>query len=240
MNWKTYRDALMFDEEVDEGEDEENGGTPDPETEEESTDIDKLRSTYDSKLAEMEKELKKFREDSSKSTTQSQAQTAYNTALQEVYGLVNKAKTETDKAKALDTLLEALNGFAPRYGQFVSGYTTSQLSLREAQAERFAMQLQHENGGTVEAYKARLLDGNPNQDQMKYRFLEIQVEGQSNKKRKPKDAQPTGKIDRGSGGAARTNVLREMEDIDLSTPEGQAEWKAKSPGFRRKLEPATR
>jgi hypothetical protein len=236
MNWKLYAEALRFAEEADEdadNPDDESGGEGGDEGE---SDVDKLKSSYDTKIAELSKKLKDMEDKASEADFSTQSAQAYQTAVNEVNGLISRAKTETDKAKALDLVLNALPTLATAYGNSRHGFVQTQSLLKAEKAERLASQLQFAHGGDVASYKARLMEAKT-QDEMQVKYMQIDLEVAKGGKGKKADNNRGGpRIDGGGrGGPARTNVLKEMQDIDVSTPEGQEEWRKKSSGFRRKL-----
>lgn len=239
MNYKLYEtdDILMFAEEGEEEEGDVGGGGE--EDEDEPSDVDKLRSTYDSKLAALQKELDEFKSKAEKSSTDSESRKAYLDAYKAVDDLMVEAKNATDKAKALDALLVHLPNIAHAYGVANQGFVSNYTKFKSAQAERLAFELKSEYGGSIDSYKARLMEAQ-NEADMRVRFYEIEREASKAPKKRNSDREDRPRIDRGGGSASRTNVLREMEDIDLSTPEGQKQWQEKRGSFRKKLESAAR
>lgn len=243
MNWKMYdRDILMFAEEGDEGDsDEPAGGGPEPDSEE--SDIDKLRSQYDSEMAALRKELKELKDAKGTDDYQSQTDREYAAAQSYVNTLVKKLDEEKDPAKAVLLAKQLLqNDIGRNYGLAYAQSKVNDTKLRNAQAERYAIELTGEFGGSVASHKAQLLEAKTEAD-MRASFLELRLS--LGKEKKPKGSKSDStesrpRIDRGGGGAARTNILSEMEDIDLSTPEGQKKWQEKRGEFRRKLDAVSR
>jgi hypothetical protein len=230
MNWKTYRDALMFAEDSDsDGDDDEQPKGGDGGKDDEG-DVDKLRATYDSQIAELNKKLKEMEEKSSEGNFDS----VYTAAAGEVGGLLTRINAEKDAAKALEAIKAALPGLGTKYGQSRFAEAKLQSKLKSAQADRFATQLQFESGGDVNTYRTRLLEAK-NEDQMEVIFQKIQIEVAKEGKPKGKPQSNAPRVDRGSGSASRTNVLDEMADIDLSTPEGQKQWEEKRKSFKAKI-----
>lgn len=238
MNWKLYNEALMFAEESDESDEPEEEFSGGGEESEES-DIDKLRSTYDATIADLRKELKALKEQSDKDSTDSVWNTAYANAKREVDGFLEKLSSEKDPAKAVEYAKSALAYLAPKYGSYAASNVKTDLMYKNAEAERFAYMLKAEVGGDTNSHKAALMDSKTI-DEMRLKFERMQFE-LSKKQTKRESRNPDApRIDRGRGGAARTNVLREMEDIDLSTPEGRKQWQEKRSQFQRKLSSASR
>lgn len=245
MNWKLYahENALKFAEESDEPEDENPGGSggDDGESDQE-TDINKLRSSYDSQIAELNRKIAEFQKKAEEQSSTSVWSTEYNRAKQEIDGYLANLGQEKDPAKALEYARGVLQYIAPRYGSFAANSVQSDQMYKNAEAERYAFMLKAEVGGDVNSHKAQLLQAKTI-DEMTLKFERMQLE--LAKERKPRrDSNSSNspnppRIDRGGGGASRTNVLREMEDIDLSTPEGQKKWQDSRSSFRRKIE-ATR
>lgn len=238
MLFKTYdRDFLMFAEEGDEDVDEQpSGGGGD----DEESDIDKLRSSYDTEIAALKKELAALKSSKDTEDIDSISQREYAAAIGYVNGLVRKLDEEKDTAKAVALAKSLISDLGNKYGQSWSAFKANDTKLRNAMAESYAAQLSSEFGGSVASHKAQLLEAKT-EDAMRTKFFELSLNLGKEKKPKGKAADESKpRIDRGKGGSAHTNVLTEMEDIDLSTPEGQKKWQEKRNEFKRKLEPASR
>lgn len=210
------------------------------------TEIDKLRSEYDSQLAELRKQLKDATEKLDGSARETEAQVAQRRAAEAVANRVKEidAETDADKALALSRkLIDDLNG---EYVTRVGTVATLDGQVKTLMAEKLALSIQFEHGGDVDTYKTRLLRKNTRETmEAEARLIELEVKAGGNGGRKSGgDNGGSGgdnnrrQVDGGRGNASRTNILTEMADIDVTTPEGMAAWREKRAGFKKRIEAA--
>lgn len=231
MNWKLRTgDFLRFadDDGGDSGDDNQPGGGG---AEPQKSDIDKLRSEYDTKVAALEKQLKALAEETSKSSSETESKTVYNNAAQEVAVLLKELDTHKEPAAALAKARATIESLGHHYATQKSEVHKVQSMYKDARAEAFAASIQFESGGDVNTYKAQLMKAKT-LPEMELMAANLRLEVGSKKKT---SSTPLPKPDGGSGIPARTNVLKAMEDIDISTPEGRKQWEENRNKFRKAI-----
>jgi hypothetical protein len=211
-------------------------GTPKGKSGGGTSDIDKLKSVYDKRESELQGQL-----------------TTLNARLKEIEAersqdvIISRVKAEFDqidfenKDGALEKLTELINR--------VTNSLSRSESLRAADAEYaqtqavnyYALKLVTEHGGEFETYrreleKAKTLDAL----ELAHGKLELQVMREAGDKPGNGSANGNGpgqrqSVDEGRGGAVTSSLLKEMDDIDVTTPEGQRLWEEKEASFEKRL-----
>lgn len=202
------------------------------------SDLDKLRSEKDGEIARLQASL-----------------TENADKLRDLQALINRGKAVSgdlsnvqakleklpdDPDKALEELKEMALDLAADLAETRVAKTDIDSRYKEARAEAYANAIAAESGGSAATYKAELLKAK-NESEMKSSY-----ESLAEKTRKEKDsAKGNGnerqrQVDGGSGRAVDQDLLREMQDIDVTTPEGREEWEKKQAAFRRKIEATAR
>lgn len=214
------------------------GGGKDP--------IAELQSKYDTDMAELRRQLKEASDKLDNRDKESEAQVAQRRAAEAVANRVREidAETDADKALALSRkLIDELNGeFVGRVG----AVATLDGQVKSLMAEKLALTIQFEHGGDVDTYKTRLLRKTTREAmeaEAKLIELEVKAAGNGGKRNGNNGGNGDGdggrrQVDAGRGSASRTNLLNDMKDIDVTTPEGRAEWEKKRAGFKQRIEAA--
>lgn len=198
---------------------------------EEKSDVDKLRSEYDAKVSALEKQLKELATKSNSDSVETEAEMEKNRAVNEVRTMLNKLSGAKDAAAGLEIARGIIADIGTLYATSKAEAYRQSAGSKEARADALAAEIQFDAGGDVATYKAQLMKAK-SQDEMRLIATNLRLE-LGGKKRQTTQTQP--KPDQGRGSSTRTNVLKAMEDIDLSTPEGRKQWEEKRAGFRKAI-----
>lgn len=109
------------------------------------------------------------------------------------------------------------------------------------QARAAALEIAHEHGGDASEFQDRLMKAQ-NEAQLEAeakliiaeRLMEKAKEGSKEAPAKSEE-RAARQVDRGSGSAVRSNLIEEMNNIDVTTPEGRQKWAEHEKEFRRKI-----
>lgn len=236
MRWKLEpREVLHFAEENkepqgDEGDEPKGGGEP-------QSDIDKLRSEYDSKLAELTNKLKEYEDRAEQSTKGAAATRARNAVLKTVQDVKKEIETvkAADPQKALDLALGHIDSLGMSFADTKQYSVTVEDSYRDTLAGSLAAGIMFENGGDVQTYKKQLLKAKT-EDEMRLSAEKLKLETAGNKRTNGNgNGNGNRQLDGGRGAPSRGNVLKDMEDIDITTPEGRKKWEENRAKFHKEI-----
>jgi hypothetical protein len=223
------------DDDGDEQEEPKGGGKP-------QSDVDKLKSEYDSKIAELNKELKALKDQSEAQTKGVAGRQARARALATVNN-VKKAieEAKADPAKLYEIAISNVEFLGKNYADTSSYYADTEDLLRDTMAESFANVIHFQNGGEVATYKKQLLAAKT-EDEMKLMRDKLLLETQGRRRRNGNGAEGERprNPDGGRGSPTRVNIQSEMSNIDPTTPEGRKECEKQRVKFQKELQSANR
>lgn len=207
----------------------------DPKGGEQQSDIDKLRSIKDREIAELRQSMAQMQQQMSQLQTPREA-AALLKDLEDLDALAEEnPKAAIDRAKQVAAALA---------GAVVSERNTRRFV--DAQAKDFAatakaLELAGEFGGDPQVYKAELLKART-LDEMTLAQREKALELRDKKAGAPKSASRR-EVDDGAGRPAvdeRLKIRQELNAIDVSTPEGLAEFSKKERELKARIDALSR
>lgn len=215
---------------------EEGGEKPEAEGGAGETDINKLRSSYDTKVAELEKQLKDLSEKASSSEAKLNQSTVYGTTYAELVKKIDEIDPEDEKAP--QRLRAVALEIADAGAQARSFLADVNVRYKDTLADKGALEIAMEAGGSTATYKAELLKAR-NDTEMRQLINEIKERVGKETKAKQGQGESTRRVDNGQGRATGSDLLKELQDIDVTTPEGRAKFAEKEKEFKRRIEATT-
>lgn len=198
------------------------------------TDINKLRSAYDAQVAELQKQLREVSDKASASEAKLSQNTVYGSAYVELTKEIHEIDLEDEKAAA--RLKEVALKIADAGAQARSIVADVNVRYKETLAEKGALEIVQEAGGSTGTYKAELMKAR-NDTEMRQLILEIKE--RVSKEMKAKQGQPEQRrVDNGQGRASSSDLLKELQDIDVTTPDGAKKFAEKEKEYKRRIEQA--
>lgn len=152
--------------------------------------------------------------------------------------VISRVQAELDKIDpAADDAVERIRELALKlaggYSRLQTTHTTDRTFAIDQAASYRAAMLAQEHGGEFEAYKAELAKAKT-LDEMELIRDRIDLRLQKEASGKPSGNGRRTSVDDGRGSAPSDTLKQEMEAIDTTTPEGQAEWAKKEDEFFRR------
>lgn len=241
MSWKQreYLDMLLYAPEGDDGGDDgdQAGGGGDGEAKT-SPEIAALQSKYDKEVAELREKLTALESEKDTDSKTATQQRAYDAVVAEVQDRLRELQADDDtdpKAlakKAHDIILDLGTKYATQRSLSVK----VQGQYKETLAKSLAMEIVSEHGGSTATYQARLLKASTEEAMAASAELIKAEVMKENFKANPNQKSNGRTVDNGRGSAVRTDVLREMNDIDVTTPEGKQKWEENRERFRKTVQ----
>lgn len=207
------------------------------EGEQQPSDIDKLRSEYDSKLAEANKANSDLQERLDRLDAAMKAGSQTDADLGAIQKRID-AVDRSDPAKALaameDIALELGGAFV---NSKVQGAQIAGL-YKDSLANYYAAEIAAVHGGDPKTYAKELKEKSTTDTQMKANADLLREKVGIEKQKKGgngggdnADAGGRYRVDDGRGAPVRTDLLKKMQDIDVTTPEGRKEWEEQEKSF---------
>jgi hypothetical protein len=193
-------------------------------------DLNNLRSTYDRQLSDARSEISNL----SNKIKEIETKDASAQIVKDVEARLSQIDFTADDA--LEKVTDLTRVLARNLSRLDEQAASDASFAQTTYADNLALQLVLEHGGDFEVYR-RQLHQEPNAERMKLAAdkLALQLDREGKAKENVSNGN-TQRMDEGRGGAAQgSTLLKEMQDIDVSTPEGMAAWDKKEAEFERRL-----
>lgn len=208
------------------------------------SDLDRLRAAKDAEIAEANRQNQELQARIAGIERQISATATTTQAVEDIKKFLNDLD-RTDPEHALDVLERRLIATGEELGKEKSTTAFLGSQYKTALANYHAEAIAREHGGDPKTYRAELMKSATEESMTENAKILAGRVGLDNERKRNGGGgnRPNGnganganyQVDEGRGGPVRTSVLNDMDAIDVTTPEGQAEWNKRESEFSRRI-----